>query len=267
MKTKQIKIKNPIKLRNQIQILKVIHFIHKMNKKKSKISHFMTTKISLRISSPEDILKDSYGEISKPDTINYRTNKPERNGLFCEKIFGPIRDYECSCGKYKKKIQKELIRLRQLNKKFKEGLLCNRCGVEITKNTVRRTRMGHINLVVPIVHIWAPNKIGSILGLSSQQLDMIIYYERYVVIQPGIANNFKKLDLLTEEEYTYILNKIPIGNKYLNDNDPNKFIAKMGAECLEELLIRVDLEVLLSDLKKELKMKNQNKEKLNYLKD
>ncbi|XXS36609.1 MAG: DNA-directed RNA polymerase subunit beta' [Candidatus Karelsulcia muelleri] len=243
-----------------------------MNKKKSKISHFMTTKISLRISSPEDILKDSYGEISKPDTINYRTNKPERNGLFCEKIFGPIRDYECSCGKYKKKIHKELIRLRQLNKKFKEGLLCNRCGVEITKNTVRRTRMGHINLVVPIVHIWGfrststPNKIGSILGLSSQQLDMIIYYERYVVIQPGIANNLKKLDFLTEEEYTYILNKIPIGNKYLNDNDPNKFIAKMGAECLEELLIRVDLEVLLSDLKKEIKNEESKQRKIELFK-
>lgn len=272
MKTKQIKIKNPIKLRNQIQILKVIHLIHRMNKKKAKISHFMTTKISLRISSPEEILKDSYGEIRKPDTINYRTNKPERNGLFCEKIFGPIRDYECSCGKYKKKIYKELIRLRQLNKKFKEGLLCNRCGVEITKNTVRRTRMGHINLVVPIVHIWGfrststPNKIGSILGLSSQQLDMIIYYERYVVIQPGIANNFKKLDFLTEEEYTYILNKIPIGNKYLNDNDPNKFIAKMGAECLEELLIRVDLEVLLSDLKKEIKNEESKQRKIELFK-
>ncbi len=272
MKTKQIKIKNPIKLRNQIQILKVIHFLHKMNKKKSKISHFMTTKISLRISSPEDILKDSYGEIRKPDTINYRTNKPEKNGLFCEKIFGPIRDYECSCGKYKKTIYKELIRLRQLNQKFKEGLLCNRCGVEITKNTVRRTRMGHINLVVPIVHIWGfrststPNKIGSILGLSSQQLDMIIYYERYVVIQPGIANNFKKLDFLTEEEYTYILNKIPIGNKYLNDNDPNKFIAKMGAECLEELLIRVDLEVLLSDLKKEIKNEESKQRKIELFK-
>ncbi|WP_375323290.1 DNA-directed RNA polymerase subunit beta' [Candidatus Karelsulcia muelleri] len=243
-----------------------------MNKKKAKISHFMTTKISLRISSPEDILKDSYGEIRKPDTINYRTNKPERNGLFCEKIFGPIRDYECSCGKYKKQIYKELIRLRQLNKKFKEGLLCNRCGVEITKNTVRRTRMGHINLVVPIVHIWGfrststPNKIGSILGLSSQQLDMIIYYERYVVIQPGIANNLKKLDFLTEEEYTYILNKIPIGNKYLNDNDPNKFIAKMGAECLEELLIRVDLEVLLSDLKKEIKNEESKQRKIELFK-
>ncbi|WP_075047592.1 DNA-directed RNA polymerase subunit beta' [Candidatus Karelsulcia muelleri] len=243
-----------------------------MNKKKSKISHFMTTKISLRISSPEDILKDSYGEIRKPDTINYRTNKPERNGLFCEKIFGPIRDYECFCGKYKKQIYKELIRLRQLNKKFKEGLLCNRCGVEITKNTVRRTRMGHINLVVPIVHIWGfrststPNKIGSILGLSSQQLDMIIYYERYVVIQPGIAKNLKKLDFLTEEEYTYILNKIPIGNKYLNDNDPNKFIAKMGAECLEELLIRVDLEVLLSSLKKEIQNEESKQRKIELFK-
>ena len=264
MKTKQIKIKNPMNLRNQIQILKVINFINKMSKKQYKISHFMTTKISLRISSPEDILKDSYGEIIKPETINYRTNKPERNGLFCEKIFGPIKDYECFCGKYKK------IRLRKL-----KVLFCNRCGVEITKNTVRRTRMGHINLVVPIVHIWGfrststPNKIGSILGLSSQQLDMIIYYERYVVIQPGIANSYlslKKLDFLTEEEYTYILNKIPIGNKYLYDNDPNKFIAKMGAECLEELLIRVDLEVLLSDLKKSIKNEESKQRKIELFK-
>ncbi|MCJ7422627.1 MAG: DNA-directed RNA polymerase subunit beta', partial [Candidatus Sulcia muelleri] len=247
-----------------------------MSKKQYKISHFMTTKISLRISSPEEILKDSYGEIIKPETINYRTNKPERNGLFCEKIFGPIKDYECFCGKYKKKLYKEIIRLRQLNKELKvKGLFCNRCGVEITKNTVRRTRMGHINLVVPIVHIWGfrstPNKIGSILGLSSQQLDMIIYYERYVVIQPGIANSYnnlsiKKLDLLTEEEYTYILNKIPIGNKYLYDNDPNKFIAKMGAECLEELLIRVDLEVLLSDLKKEIKNEESKQRKIELFK-
>ncbi|WP_457766231.1 DNA-directed RNA polymerase subunit beta' [Candidatus Karelsulcia muelleri] len=235
----------------------------------------MTTKISLRISSPEDILKDSYGEIIKPETINYRTNKPERNGLFCEKIFGPIKDYECFCGNYKKKLYKEIIRLRQLNQDLKglKGLFCNRCGVEITKNTVRRTRMGHINLVVPIVHIWGfrstPNKIGSLLGLSSQQLDLIIYYERYVVIQPGIANqnlSLKKLDLLTEEEYTLILNKIPIGNKYLYDNDPNKFIAKMGAECLEELLIRVDLEVLLSDLKKEIKNEESKQRKIELFK-
>lgn len=276
MKTKQMKIKNPMNLRNQIQILKVINFINKMSKKQYKISHFMTTKISLRISSPEDILKDSYGEIRKPETINYRTNKPERNGLFCEKIFGPIKDYECFCGKYKKKLYKEIIRFRKLNKDLK-GLFCNRCGVEITKNTVRRTRMGHINLVVPIVHIWGfrststPNKIGSILGLSSQQLDMIIYYERYVVIQPGIANSYKnlsikKLDFLTEEEYTYILNKIPIGNKYLYDNDPNKFIAKMGAECLEELLIRVDLEVLLSDLKKSITNEESKQRKIELFK-
>ncbi|MFU7501694.1 MAG: DNA-directed RNA polymerase subunit beta' [Candidatus Karelsulcia muelleri] len=245
-----------------------------MSKKQYKISHFMTTKISLRISSPEDILKDSYGEIIKPETINYRTNKPERNGLFCEKIFGPIKDYECFCGKYKKKLYKEIIRLRKLNKDLK-GLFCNKCGVEITKNTVRRTRMGHINLVIPIVHIWGftstPNKIGSILGLSSQQLYMIIYYERYVVIQPGIANSYKnlsikKLDFLTEEEYTYILNKIPIGNKDLYDNDPNKFIAKMGAECLEELLIRVDLEVLLSDLKKSIKNEESKQRKIELFK-
>ncbi|XOS86725.1 MAG: DNA-directed RNA polymerase subunit beta' [Candidatus Karelsulcia muelleri] len=243
-----------------------------MSKKQYKISHFMTTKISIRISSPEEILKDSYGEIRKPETINYRTNKPERNGLFCEKIFGPIKDYECFCGKYKKKLYKEIIRLRKLNKDL---LFCNRCGVEITKNTVRRTRMGHINLVVPIVHIWGftstPNKIGSILGLSSQQLYMIIYYERYVVIQPGIANSYKnlsikKLDFLTEEEYTYILNQIPIGNKDLYDNDPNKFIAKMGAECLEELLIRVDLEVLLSDLKKSIKNEESKQRKIELFK-
>lgn len=201
-------------------------------------------KISIGLSSPERILGESRGEVLKPETINYRTHKPERDGLFCERIFGPVKDYECACGKYKR------IRYK--------GIVCDRCGVEVTEKKVRRDRVGHINLVVPVAHIWyfrsLPNKIGYLLGIPSKKLDMIIYYERYVVVQPGDAKNeegesLKKMDFLTEEEYLNILEKIPQENQYLDDDDPNKFIAKMGAECLLEILKRLDLNELSYDLR------------------
>ncbi len=201
-------------------------------------------KITIGLASPEVILAESKGEILKPETINYRTHKPERDGLFCERIFGPVKDYECACGKYKR------IRYK--------GIVCDRCGVEVTEKKVRRDRVGHINLVVPIAHIWyfrsLPNKIGYLLGLPSKKLDMIIYYERYVVIQPGIAKRsegeaLNKLDFLTEEEYLNILDTLPMENQYLDDNDPNKFIAKMGAECIIDLLARLDLDTLSYELR------------------
>lgn len=201
-------------------------------------------KISIGLSSPESILAESRGEVLKPETINYRTHKPERDGLFCERIFGPVKDYECACGKYKR------IRYK--------GIVCDRCGVEVTEKKVRRDRVGHINLVVPVAHIWyfrsLPNKIGYLLGIPSKKLDMIIYYERYVVIQPGDAKNeegepLKKMDFLTEEEYLNILDELPQENQYLDDDDPNKFLAKMGAECLLEILKRLDLDELSYDLR------------------
>ncbi|WP_310991720.1 DNA-directed RNA polymerase subunit beta' [Aequorivita marina] len=214
-----------------------------MNRNKEKtVQKF--NKISIGLSSPEAILAESRGEVLKPETINYRTHKPERDGLFCERIFGPVKDYECACGKYKR------IRYK--------GIVCDRCGVEVTEKKVRRDRVGHINLVVPVAHIWyfrsLPNKIGYLLGLPSKKLDMIIYYERYVVIQPGIAKyeggeTVNKLDFLTEEEYLAVLDTLPQENQYLEDTDPNKFIAKMGAECLIELLQRIDLDQLSYDLR------------------
>ena len=195
------------------------------------------TKITISLASPESILERSHGEVLKPETINYRTYKPERDGLFCERIFGPVKDYECHCGKYKR------IRYK--------GIVCDRCGVEVTEKKVRRERMGHISLVVPVAHIWyfrsLPNKIGYLLGLPTKKLDQIIYYERYVVIQPGETVNaegepLKKMDFLTEEEYLDILDALPKENQYLEDTDPNKFIAKMGAEALHDLLGREDLD-------------------------
>ena len=211
-------------------------------KDKNTVQRF--NKISIGLASPESILAESRGEVLKPETINYRTHKPERDGLFCERIFGPVKDYECACGKYKR------IRYK--------GIVCDRCGVEVTEKKVRRDRVGHINLVVPVAHIWyfrsLPNKIGYLLGLPSKKLDMIIYYERYVVIQPGTAKSpegdeLNKLDFLTEEEYLNILDTLPPENQYLEDTDPNKFIAKMGAECLIELLSRIDLDELSYDLR------------------
>ena len=199
------------------------------------------TKISIGLASPEEILENSSGEVLKPETINYRTYKPERDGLFCERIFGPVKDYECHCGKYKR------IRYK--------GIVCDRCGVEVTEKKVRRERMGHIQLVVPVAHIWyfrsLPNKIGYLLGLPTKSLDAIIYYERYVVIQPGIAaeEGIEKLQLLSEEEYLDLLEKLPRENQYLEDNDPNKFVAKMGAEAVRDLLAGLDLDALSYELR------------------
>jgi DNA-directed RNA polymerase subunit beta' len=198
-------------------------------------------KIGISLASPEEILERSHGEVLKPETINYRTYKPERDGLFCERIFGPVKDYECHCGKYKR------IRYK--------GIVCDRCGVEVTEKKVRRERMGHISLVVPVAHIWyfksLPNKIGYLLGLPTKKLDAIIYYERYVVIQPGIKaqDGVKQLDFLTEEEYLDILDTLPKENQYLDDEDPNKFIARMGAEALYSLLQKLELDELSYDLR------------------
>src|SRR5690554_602154 len=202
-------------------------------KKDNKIKSNFTS-ITISLASPETILERSSGEVTKPETINYRTYKPERDGLFCERIFGPVKDYECHCGKYKR------IRYK--------GIVCDRCGVEVTEKKVRRERMGHINLVVPVAHIWyfksLPNKIGYLLGLPTKKLDTIIYYERYVVIQSGIAENTTYLDLLTEEEYLDILETLPKDNQHLDDEDPNKFIAAMGAEAVYKLLSRIELDDL-----------------------
>ena len=206
----------------------------KENKIKSNFS-----KISIGLASPEEILEGSSGEVLKPETINYRTYKPERDGLFCERIFGPVKDYECHCGKYKR------IRYK--------GIVCDRCGVEVTEKKVRRERMGHIQLVVPVAHIWyfrsLPNKIGYLLGLPTKKLDAIIYYERYVVIQPGVKDDLAVYDLLSEEEYLDILDSLPKENQMLDDTDPNKFIAKMGAEAIYDLLARLDLDELSYELR------------------
>jgi len=219
------------------------------------------SKISIGLASPETILGSSRGEILKPETINYRTHKPERDGLFCERIFGPVKDYECACGKYKR------IRYK--------GIICDRCGVEVTEKKVRRDRVGHIDLVVPVAHIWyfrsLPNKIGYLLGLPSKKLDMIIYYERYVVIQPGLAVNAEgepvnKMDFLTEEEYITITDNLPTENQFLDDEDPNKFIAKMGAECLIELLSRIDLNELSYELRHKANTETSKQRKMEALK-
>jgi DNA-directed RNA polymerase subunit beta' len=232
-------------------------------KKDNKIrSNF--SKITIGLASPDDILSNSKGEVLKPETINYRTYKPERDGLFCERIFGPVKDYECHCGKYKR------IRYR--------NIVCDRCGVEVTEKKVRRERSGHIQLMVPVAHIWyfrsLPNKIGYLLGLPTKKLDSVIYYERYIVINPGNvvideatggfnwvpgvaestkerdqANRLQKCELLSEEEYLAIMEKVPEGNRALEDNDPNKFIAKMGAEAIYDLLCELNLDKLSNDLR------------------
>ena len=218
-------------------------------KKESKIKNNFT-KITISLASPEEILENSYGEVTKPETINYRTYKPERDGLFCERIFGPTKDYECACGKYKR------IRYK--------GIVCDRCGVEVTEKKVRRERTGHIELVVPVAHIWyfrtLPNKIGYLLGLPTKKLDSIIYYEKYVVVQPGVVagrkdqdggelNGSHKYDLLTEDEYITITDNLPKGNGALDDSDPDKFIAKMGAEAIRDLLTGLDLDALSYELR------------------
>ena len=209
------------------------------------------TKIRISLASPDEILENSYGEVLKPETINYRTYKPERDGLFCERIFGPVKDFECGCGKYKR------IRYK--------GIVCDHCGVEVTEKKVRRERSGHIALVVPVAHIWyfrsLPNKIGYLLGMPTKKLDMVIYYERYVVIKPGDVTvpapdakdpkktrPLERLELLTEEEYLEILNSRP-NNASLPDDDPNKFVAKMGAEAIYELLCDINLNSLANQLR------------------
>jgi len=232
-----------------------------MAKGKDKNTAVRFDKISIGLASPESILAVSRGEVSKPETINYRTHKPERDGLFCERIFGPVKDYECACGKYKR------IRYK--------GIVCDRCGVEVTEKKVRRERVGHINLVVPVAHIWyfrsLPNKIGYLLGLPSKKLDMIIYYERYVVIQPGIAKSIEgeplqPMDFLSEEEYLDIMESLPVENQYLDDSDPNKFVAKMGAECLYELLQRLDIDQLSYELRHKANTETSKQRKTEALK-
>ena len=209
-------------------------------RKNKKLSNDFS-KVTISLASPESILESSHGEVTQPETINYRTYKPEMGGLFCERIFGPVKDWECHCGKYKR------IRYK--------GIICDRCGVEVTEKKVRRERMGHIELVVPVAHIWyfrsLPNKIGYLLGLPTKKLDQIIYYERYVVIQSGIKeeDGINEMDFLTEEEYLDILDKLPRENQLLDDDDPQKFIAKMGAEALEMLLSRIELDELSYQLR------------------
>jgi len=215
------------------------------------------TKIRIGLSSPEAILERSQGEVIKPETINYRTYKPEMGGLFCERIFGPVKDYECHCGKYKR------IRYK--------GIVCDRCGVEVTEKKVRRDRIGHIKLVVPVAHIWyfrsLPNKIGYLLGLPSKKLDMIIYYERYVVIQAGVKEGqLQKMDFLTEEEYLDHLDSLPRDNHHLDDRDPQKFIAKMGAEAISELLERIDLDELSAQLRYQAATETSQQRKTDALK-
>ncbi|NLN30657.1 MAG: DNA-directed RNA polymerase subunit beta' [Bacteroidales bacterium] len=216
------------------------------------------SKVSIGLASPEEILDRSSGEVLKPETINYRTYKPERDGLFCERIFGPVKDYECHCGKYKR------IRYK--------GIVCDRCGVEVTEKKVRRERMGHISLVVPVAHIWyfrsLPNKIGYLLGLPTKKLDSIIYYERYVVINAGIkeADGVKYLDFLTEEEYLEILESLPKENQYLEDSHPDKFIADMGAEALFRLLSRLDLDEMSYSLRYQASVETSQQRKSDALK-
>jgi DNA-directed RNA polymerase subunit beta' len=226
-------------------------------KKEAKIKSDFS-KVTITLSSPDTILDQSFGEVTKPETINYRSYKPEFGGLFCERIFGPVKDYECACGKYKR------IRYK--------GIVCDRCGVEVTEKKVRRERLGHIKLVVPVVHVWyfksLPNKTGYLLGLSSKKLETIIYYERYVVIQAGAkeADGINFMDLLTEEEYLEIMDNLPRENRMLNDEDPNKFIAKMGGEAVRDLLGRVDLDELSYQLRDKAANETSQQRKMEALK-
>ena len=226
-------------------------------KKDNKIkSNF--NRISIGLASPEEILERSSGEVLKPETVNYRTYKPERDGLFCERIFGPTKDYECHCGKYKR------IRYR--------GIVCDRCGVEVTEKKVRRERMGHITLTVPVAHIWyfrsTPNKIGSLLGIPSKKLESVIYYERYIVIQAGAAKemNVESLQLLSEDEYLDILDRLPKDNQSLDDSDPEKFIAGMGAEAIYTLLSNLNLDEISYDLRHKTESETSQQRKAEALK-
>ncbi len=241
------------------------------NDKNKKGNNSNFTKITIGLASPEEILRMSYGEVLKPETINYRTYKPERDGLFCERIFGPTRDYECGCGKYKR------IRYK--------GVTCDRCGVEVTEKKVRRERMGHIQLVVPVAHIWyfrsLPNKMGYLLGMPSKKLDAIIYYEKFVIIQPGVLQGepinknqkdegadgyIEAGELLTEDEYFDILERLPEDNQKLDDKDPNKFIAKMGAEAIYDMLVRIDLDTLSYELREKANSDSSQQRKNDALK-
>ena len=223
------------------------------NNKESKVkSNF--SKISIALASPEDITERSCGEVLKPETVNYRTYKPERDGLFCEKIFGPTKDYECYCGKYKR------IRYR--------GIVCDRCGVEVTEKKVRRERMGHITLTVPVAHIWyfksAPNKISALLGVPSKKLESVIYYEKYIVINPGMSE-YAKYDLLSEDEYLTVMDRFP-ENYTLADDDPQKFVAKMGAEGIYDLLKEIDVEALGKSLRQQMRTETSQQRKTDILK-
>jgi DNA-directed RNA polymerase subunit beta' len=213
------------------------------------------SKIAIKIASPDDILNRSHGEVTKPETINYRSFRPEKDGLFCEKIFGPIRDWECACGKYKR------IRYK--------GIVCDRCGVEVTQKSVRRERMGHIMLSVPVVHIWfmrtLPSKISHILGMPAKDVERIVYYESYIVIQPG-STGLQVKDLLTEEQYLDVISGIPDEEFDLEDDDPKKFVALIGGEAIKELLKRVDPESLYYELKERLKVENSQQKKSELLK-
>ncbi len=211
--------------------------------------------ITISLASPDDILTRSYGEVTKPETINYRSFRPEKDGLFCEKIFGPTRDWECFCGKYKR------IRYK--------GIICDRCGVEVTQKSVRRERMGHLALAVPVVHIWffraQPSKIGNILGISLKELEKIIYYESYVVISPGPTGLSKK-DLISEDQYFEVLNSLPAGNEKLDDDDPKKFVAKIGGEAVKEMLKQTNVETLSKELRAQLKEETSQQKKSDILK-
>ena len=222
---------------------------NKENKVKSNFS-----KISIALASPEDITERSCGEVLKPETVNYRTYKPERDGLFCEKIFGPTKDYECYCGKYKR------IRYR--------GIVCDRCGVEVTEKKVRRERMGHIALTVPVAHIWyfksAPNKISALLGIPAKKLESVIYYEKYIVIRPG-ESGYQKYDLLSEDEYMTVMDRFP-DNYALAADDPQKFVAKMGAEGIYDLLKEIDVEQLGKSLRQQMRSESSQQRKTDLLK-
>ncbi|MBI5463343.1 MAG: DNA-directed RNA polymerase subunit beta', partial [Ignavibacteriales bacterium] len=213
------------------------------------------SKITLSLASPDIILQRSHGEVTKPETINYRSFRPEKDGLFCEKIFGPVRDWECHCGKYKR------IRYK--------GITCDRCGVEVTQKSVRRERMGHIALAVPVVHIWyfrsVPSKIGTSLGIAAKELEKIIYYESYVVVNPG-TTGLQKLDLISEDQYLEILSSLPESNQDLEDDDPKKFIAKMGGDAIKELLKRVKVEELSAELRVAVKTETSAQKKADALK-
>jgi DNA-directed RNA polymerase subunit beta' len=211
--------------------------------------------LTIGLASPDDILSRSYGEVTKPETINYRSFRPEKDGLFCEKIFGPTRDWECFCGKYKR------IRYK--------GIICDRCGVEVTQKSVRRERMGHLALAVPVVHIWffraQPSKIGNIIGLSLKELEKVIYYESYVVINPG-PTGLSRLDLISEDQYFEVINSLPAGNEKLDENDPKKFVAKIGGDAVKDVLKKTEVEKLSKELRDQLKVETSQQKKTDLLK-